>query len=226
MAESTVPGPKPATVAEADFEALFRSTGVDGFLGSPADTAVVYADGTGMFVRVRANKEAWIRGSLWRSGSVEFTLPIASNGTGQTRIDRAVIRLSRTTWELTAAIVQGTPGAGAPGLTTNEPPGGVWELLAADVTVPSGAVAIGAGQVTRREVYVGEQPVVCTSTSRPPHKPGRTIYETDTGRLLVSILNEWRAVAMSGTDQQLTFFLSSTQPPGPASVGKIWLRMP
>ena len=226
MAESTVPGAKPAVVAESGFEALFRSVGVDGFLGSPADTAVVYADGSGMFVRIRAGKEAWNRASLWQSGGSEFTKAIAANSSGQTRIDRVVVRLSRTTWACTAEIVQGTPGAGAPAISQDNPPGGSWDLLAADVTVANGAAVIGAAAVTRREVYVGEQTIVTTSERRPAHKPGRTILETDTGRLLVSIAGGWRAVALSDSDSQVSFTLSASTPAGAPSVGRVWIRMP
>ncbi len=100
-----------------------------------------------------------------------------------------VLRLDRTTWDVTVEVVAGTPGSGAPAATSDTT---TWEMPLAEVTVPTGASTVTAAQVVNRAWYLGEPLIVCTSTSRPPNAPGRRIRETDTGIEYVSTYNQWQ----------------------------------
>lgn len=185
----------------------------DGIIGTPALSDLVYADSSLLGVKIRANRSAMIRGLRWESGGTELTQTVDANTTpSTTRLDLIVLRLSRNPWTVGIAVVKGTP-ASSP--TTPSPTygvdtsTGVWELPLAVVTVPYNTATIGAGQCSFVGWYVGEDgQILCTSTNRPPHHPGRVITETDTGRGYVSVGGTWlalfgnvqsAAVATSGT---------------------------
>ena len=193
MAEASWPSPNHNTgaVNDEEYEKLAHPQAGDGIVGTPADTSVVFADSSGRQVKVRANKFGVVRGRHWDSGSVETTVAVAANSSGSTRIDTAVLRLTRATWDVTFEIVQGTPGAGAPALTQDLGVTGVYEIPLGDATVIDGSTNITAAQFTRREYYLGEQLIVCLSTNRPPHASGRRIWETDTGKEYVSTGVAW-----------------------------------
>lgn len=156
MAQSSWPSPDNSRVVnDFQYERLAVSYGPQaGLVGSPADTALVYGDSTGMQIKVRADRYAVIRGYEWWSGSSEFTKAISANASGSTRTDLVVLRLTRSSWNVTIEIVAGTPGAGAPAVTQNVANSGVWELPIATVTVTSGASTIAAGNVTWLGVYL------------------------------------------------------------------------
>lgn len=150
MAESSWPSPDTSRVVnDFQYERLALSSGpVAGLYGSPADTALIYGDSTGMQIKVRADRYGLVRGNQWWSGGTDFTKTISANASGSTRIDLIVLRLSRTTWNTTVAVVNGTPGAGvAPSPTQNTGSTGVWELPLAAVTVANAAATITAGNV-------------------------------------------------------------------------------
>ncbi|MFB6392641.1 hypothetical protein [Polymorphospora lycopeni] len=190
MAESSYPDP---SVTQLQHERLLGRLGPSGLLGSPADLPLVYADGTGTrTTKIRANRQALVEGYGWENDGVEVTKTHAANSSGQTRIDVVVLRLSRSTWDVTSQIVQGTPGAGPPAVTMQTGSSGVWELPVADVAVASGATTFAGSVVTPRAWYVGDDgQIICTSTTRPPHSPGRQITETNTGQVLVSVGSQW-----------------------------------
>lgn len=169
-------------VSDIELEQLYMPFTANAVVGSPADTSVAYGDSSGMQVKIRLGKHASVRGFHWYSGASDFTLAIGANSSGSTRIDLVVLRLDRSTWNVRAAVVAGTPGSGAPAATQNTGTTGVWELPIAQVTVVNGAATITAGNVKAVNWYCGPQSVVCTSTSRPPATAGLAIYETDTGR--------------------------------------------
>lgn len=157
MAQSSWPSPTTSRVVDdSQYERLGLSySGQGGLIGSPADTNLVYGDSTGMQVKVRADRYAYIRGYEWWSGATEFTKAIGANASGSTRVDLIVLRLSRTTWNVTIEVVAGTPGAGAPAVTQNTGTTGVWELPLATVSVAPSASTITAGNVTFLGVYLG-----------------------------------------------------------------------
>lgn len=158
MAESSWPtlaGSR--VVTDIQWEQMASGFAADGVVGSPTDSAVVYADSTGMQVKIRASKLALVRGHGWYSGASEFTKAIGSNSSGSTRVDRIVLRLTRSTWAVTSEVKAGTPGAGAPALTQDATGSGsgVYEIGLATVTVTNGAATISAGNVAPEARYIG-----------------------------------------------------------------------
>jgi hypothetical protein len=178
-------------VTDIEYELLSARYSDDGVYGSPLSTAVVAAAG-GLNVSIAANVGASVRGHYWTSGDEPITLPIDANSSGATRYDMVVLRLDRSTWEVTAEIRKGVAGAGAPALVRDTGGSGLWEVPLAQATVPAGATSV---TVQRREMYVGARIRPCTSTTRPPYPViGEQAYETDTGRLLVWTGLNWLLV--------------------------------
>lgn len=99
---------------------------------------------------------------------------------------------------------------------------GAWMRLA-DVRINTGDTGeIPAGQITdMRGYYVpGNLHIVCTSTTRPPHKVGRTIYETDTKLKLTSDGTNW---VQNGHPTTHARFFAPTQM---AHGATLWNKMP
>lgn len=195
MAESSWPSPSSGrAVNDVQHEALLTSIGGDGLVGLPTDPAWVYGDSTGRQVKVRPNQYAHLRGHQWTSGTVELIKAVATNTSGQPRIDLAVLGLSRTTWDVTCYIKQGTPASVpvAPALQQDPDTTGIYEIPLATIgPLASGFTTVTAANVTAVAWYLGEPIVLCTSTTRPPHRPGMVIYETDTGKTRRSSGTSW-----------------------------------
>ncbi|MFI2663286.1 hypothetical protein [Micromonospora carbonacea] len=183
-------------VTPREYEDLMHPMAPDGLIGSPALTPLVYADSTLLGVKVRASRAALLRGLRWDSGDTEVSLTVDANSTaGTTRKDLIVLRLSRNPWTIGLAVVKGsalaTPTTPSPtyGEDTST---GVWELPLAEVTVPYNDTVTDAGQCIPLAWYVGSDgQLLCTSTTRPPHEPGRRIRELDTGRSYESNGTVW-----------------------------------
>lgn len=184
MAQASWPSPEHnnRAVTDAEYEQLGVDWSSDGVYGNPTHDAVVTA-GPGLNVTIRADVHASVRGRVWTSGGTDLTLPIASNVSGQTRVDRVVLRLDRSTWTIRAVVKQGTPGGGPPTLTTGSV-FGTYEVLLANVTVLNGAQAV---TVTRGERYAGHRirPATSTPLTDPSPEMCDTRWETDTERLVM-----------------------------------------
>lgn len=201
MAESYYPAPG---VTQLQHERLLGRALPSGLLGTPADQPLIYADGSGTReIRIRASRQAVVEGYGWQNDSVVVTKTLAANSSGSTRVDLVVLRLNRADWSVSVQVVQGTPGAGAPSATRSASTGagsGVYEIELATVTVANGATTLAASTVTEKAWYLGEDgQILCKSTTRPPHQAGRTAFETDTGRWIISNGTSWQnAVDDSG----------------------------
>lgn len=184
MAQASWPSPdhNNRAVTDAEMEQLGVDWSSNGVYGNPTDAAVITA-GPGLNVTLRADVYASVRGRVWTSGGTDTTLPIASNVSGQTRVDRAVLRLDRSDWTVRAVIKQGTPGSGPPVLTTGDG-FNTFEVLLANIAVLNGAAAV---TVTRGERYVGTRirPATSTPLTDPNPNLGDVRWETDTKRLLL-----------------------------------------
>ncbi|MYU21189.1 hypothetical protein, partial [Streptomyces sp. SID8352] len=169
-------------MSDVEYEQLARFFSGAGVYGSPADPAVVRA-GVGLTVTVRPDVFASVHGHCWTSGTTGDTLAIDPNTSGQARVDRVILRLSRTTWTVRAVVKKGTPGGGPPALATG-PEFPNYETLLGNVTVPPGALSV---TVTRGERYVGRTIRVGTSTAQTNPNPevGDITWETDTKRLRI-----------------------------------------
>lgn len=201
MAESNYPAPG---VTQLQHERLLGRALPSGLLGDPGDQPLIYADGAGTReIRVRVSRQAVVEGYGWQNDAVVVTKTLAANTSGSTRVDLVVLRLNRADWSLTVQVVQGTPGAGAPSATRSASTGsgsGVYEIELATVTVANNATTLAASTVTEKAWYLGEDgQILCKSSTRPPHQKGRTAFETDTGRWVISDGTTWRnAVDDSG----------------------------
>lgn len=195
MASVSYPSPayNGGSVTDLEFERLSAPQAPDGLIGVPSDLPLAFADSTGTrVVKVRANRRGLVRGFAYDSGATDIPLTCAANTSGATRIDLIVLRLDRTTWTVKEAVVQGTPGSGAPAAVQNTGAIGVWDLPIASVSVVNGASTLAAGTVTPLAWYVGDDgQILCTPTTRPPHSNGRRIRETTTGRTYESNGTTW-----------------------------------
>jgi hypothetical protein len=154
----------------------------DGVFQSGSD--VVYANSSGLQVFVRSGKRAIVQGRAWYSGSSDVALTLAANSSGSTRTDTVVLRLDRSTWNVTAAVRQGTPGAGPPTLQRDAGDTGLWEIPLADVTVDNGAGSIASGKVYARPLLQSGAVRACNVITdvQALLAPGDIVYEAGTGR--------------------------------------------
>lgn len=193
MAQASWPSPNhnSRAVTDVEYEAVAARFSDDGVYGEPGDTAVVAA-GVGLSVDVRSDVSASVRGHAWTSGTTAVNLTISSNASPWDRIDRVVLRLDRSTWDVTAAVREGTPGSGTPALVQDDGDTGVYELPLATVSVKASATSV---TVTRTEMYVGTRIRPCTSSNRPAApRSGEGAFETDTGRLILWTGSAWTVV--------------------------------
>lgn len=198
MAQSSWPDPgstPPRQIDDRQYELLSARHSDDGLYGVYTDPAPVYADGTGMQVKIRAGLVGSVRGHGWTSGDEVVVLPVDSNSSGQPRLDRVVLRLDRSTWTVRAAVRKGTSGTALPALVRDAGPTGLWEAHLGQVTVPNGAVSIQAGNVVARPLYVGARVRQQHSGSRNPNPiPGEIGYDHDTGRWVGWNGDAWRVI--------------------------------
>lgn len=153
MAQFTIPGAGPVTVDEADNELQFKAlrTGLLSY-GAPP---LIYGDSSGMQFKVRAGQLAMVEGSVWGSGDTDFNVPIGPNAGPGTRLDRAVLQLNRSDWEVTVEVVEGVAGAGLPAIDQDDWPSGVYQYDIGQITVAQGAITISAAAVVPRLIYLG-----------------------------------------------------------------------
>ncbi|MEU9245883.1 hypothetical protein [Streptomyces sp. NPDC048385] len=193
MAQDSWPSPShnARAVTDVEYELLAARFSDDGVYGSPSDTPVVAA-GAGLSVDVRAGVYASVRGHVWYSGTSVTNLAITANASASVRFDRVVLRLDRSTWNVTAVVKTGTPGAGTPDLTKDTGSTGVWEIPLATVSVNPSATGVG---VAAKEQYVGTRIRPCTSISLPdPTAPGELAYQMTDGRLLIWTGTLWKVL--------------------------------
>lgn len=185
MSQASWPSPNHGAPARAVTDAEYphlAPAAADGIFPDTSD--LVYANSSGMQVNVRANRYALVRGHAWSSGNAEFTVPIAANSSGSTRVDTIVLRLDKSTWDVTIAARQGSPGAGAPTLQRDSGDSGLWEIPVCDVTVPNGAASIAAGNVKQRPLLQAGSNRCCSAITdiQSTLVAGDIVYETSTGR--------------------------------------------
>lgn len=91
---------------------------------------------------------AIVYGRWFRIDSTAEVLAIASNSSGNPRIDRVVARLDPVTQTIRVRVIQGTPAGSpaAPGIT--QTPGGTWEMQLARVAVANGFATLTDADIT------------------------------------------------------------------------------
>lgn len=133
-----------STVTEAQWSKMGRWWRGDGVLWDALNKLEVYADSTGMQVKVRSGA-AWIRGHYYESDAQE-TLAISAAHATLNRIDRVVVRLNWTASTISLAVRTGTPAStpSAPAVTQTTT---TWEISLAQVYVGAAVSTIAAGNV-------------------------------------------------------------------------------
>lgn len=141
-----------ASVSEAGWREMMKHMlgSASGVIRGFGNDFATIGDSSGMQVKTNTG-ECFMRGHYGSNASQE-TLSIASNGSGNPRIDIVVLRVHFANNNIVIDVVQGTPAASptAPNVTQNTT---MWETKLADVAVAAGAVTITAANVTDRRTY-------------------------------------------------------------------------
>jgi hypothetical protein len=194
MAQSSWPDPSGGrSVNDLQYEQLVSSYTFDGLVPRSDGADLCYGDSSGMKANFRIGSQVLLRGHMWTSGPSVISVDIDDNTAGQTRYDLVVIRLNRDdSYQATAEVRKGTPGAGLPSYTRTDASDGVWEMPVAQVAVAPSASTIGGSDVTTVGWYINRGgDIQCTSTTRPPHRAGLHIFEMDTKKAYISNGTSW-----------------------------------
>lgn len=191
-------------VTLAEHEQIMARYGLSGLLHRGNGSAPVYADSTGLHVKLRAGVAASILGTRFNALS-ETTIDISANTSGKPRIDLVVLRLRRTesdigekdAYTISPHVIEGVPDTipSEPSPTRDLTPGsGYYDLPLAATDVPSGAVSIAPSQVRPRAWWIsGSGYVGRDDWGRPPVEPGVTWEATDTGAVWIGTASgQWR----------------------------------
>lgn len=180
---------------EADWEIIASQWQDIGVIGSPGDGTLEVSAAGGMSVEV-AIGTATISGFGYETDAAVTVSAIPTEATDD-RVDWIVVKLDRAGPTTVVARVAGTPGAGAPSLTS--PPSGMTYLPLAKVTSRGGATSILASDVVDGRWYVGARIQAVRSGYLPAVTAGRMLYQTDTGRVLLGTASAWVEIVGPGS---------------------------
>lgn len=205
MAEASWPdtGHNSRSVTDIEYEQLVSSYAAEGVIGTPLDQPLAYGDGTGMVVKLRANRFATLRGHIWSSGTADLSYTVTANSSGSTRVDLVVLRLDRNNWTVRAVVKAGAGSSGA--MTKQTGTTGIYEIPLATVTVVNGATAIAVGDVANVAYYAAPPAAVAHSSlnSWVPQTAGRELFNTDTGLRFQTNGNGWKQCLTEGSGMRL-----------------------
>ena len=141
-----------ANTTESGWRAFMRRLSNSGVIRDVGNSLSVYADSTGMQVKVRTG-EVWIEGH-WGAVTVEKVCPVAAAHATLARVDRVVARADFTNNRIEVDVVAGSTATPTvpPDLTQNTT---IWETSLATVSVPAADTGIDAAQVTDARTYGG-----------------------------------------------------------------------
>jgi hypothetical protein len=150
-----------ANVQENQWSKMAQHWVGTGVLKTIMNELLVYADSTGMQVKVKSGA-AYIKGHYYEN-DVEGSLAIASSTT-LPRIDRAILRCDWTTNTIQLAVLQGTPSITpvAPNLTQTT---SRWEISLAQIAVGASVSTISAASVTDERDFGNGQNVLWSGQS-------------------------------------------------------------
>lgn len=180
-------------ISLAEYEQLATPLGLDGLINYNG-VAPVYADSTGLQVKLRASVSAILRGSRYNSQTGEIIAIPGNASAGTTRIDLIVLRLDRAaaapnTYTVKPFRIGGVASANpvAPSPVRNDTidGSGVYDLPLATVSVPYNATTIAALQVTNRAWWVSGSGYTGFQAAMPPAAPGVTFRANDSGNTFI-----------------------------------------
>ena len=145
------------TYGSADWRKYFSSLITDGVIAGIGDEVEVVASSPAAKSVVVSTGAVNVSGAI-REIEAAQTLALADNTSGSTRVDRIIARYSDGDRLIEFAVVEGTPGAGAPALSSGE-------ISLARVSLANGYSTVVAGNITDERDY-------SDYTVRPPfYKP-------------------------------------------------------
>ncbi|MFF4054604.1 tail fiber domain-containing protein [Streptomyces sp. NPDC001708] len=193
------------SITETDYSRLFRefqSTGVADGVGGSAFS--VFADGTGMTVKVNAGF-AIVRGHAIYSTATEVLTVAASNTSS--RVDRVVLRLDPAANSITLAVKTGTTGSSTPPVLTQTDTG-TYEFGLATVTVGANVTSISAASVQGERQFLGNTVGGWTTGTRPASpRTGRLGFNTTT-----STWEFWNGSAWTSLTQSVDWSTLTNKP--------------
>jgi hypothetical protein len=145
-----------ANVTEATWRDMMRHMhqGASGVIRGFANEFSVYADSSGMQVKVRTG-ECWMRGH-WGTSTAEKTLPIATAHATFARKDRVVLRADFTNNRIEVDVLTGTAAA-SPSAPAVSQTSVVWETSLSVVDVPAAVSTISSARPVDNRVYTTAQ---------------------------------------------------------------------
>jgi hypothetical protein len=214
MAEHSFPHedyPVEATpsVTESEYARSIGWASTSGIFGHPTDPAPLFLSGGALYLRV--GTAGRILGVAYENRDTDQEVTIAANAAGSVRLDHVVLRLDWSTMLVRHAVLQGTAGGPLPGLTQVRA-ADEFEISLGQVSIPAGGTVADA-TLTSLAWYLGQDGQIwCTSTTRPPHQAGRRIWETDTGRQMVSDGTTWLRVTEDAGPTTISLATGITAP--------------
>ena len=137
----------------AEWSKMARIWRQDGVIGGVADGLEVYADATGMLVKVKAG-DAYLKGH-YMTNDAEIMLVVPAADAANPRIDRVVMRVDWSSEEIVIAVVQGTPAV-APVPPSLQDTDTVFEQALAKVNVAAGVVTMQPAAVVDERTFSPE----------------------------------------------------------------------
>lgn len=146
-----------SNITEATWRKIMRNSlnGGSGVLQGITDEFEVYADSTGMQVKVRVG-ECWIQGA-WGESTSEKILPIALAPTtpGHTRKDRVILRNDFLGNKIELDVLTGTSSAGTPAIPSCTKDNDKWETSLGVLSIGNSVSTMAAGNVDDQREYQG-----------------------------------------------------------------------
>lgn len=140
---------------------LFSTDGVRQTLNSTSALAVVQHGAGDKSVDVSAGR-LLLQGNFGENSTTK-NLAIASNVSGNPRIDLVVVRITSATPTIQLDILQGTP-AGVPVAPTLTQTAATYEVALAQIAVANGFASIGTAQITDKRAWASAQAIRAPST--------------------------------------------------------------
>ncbi|MEN6522836.1 MAG: hypothetical protein ABFD14_03840 [Anaerolineaceae bacterium] len=141
-----------ASVFTAQWSKMMRTQFKDGVISNYLNDMQVYADSTGMQVKVKSGA-GWIKGHYYENDLEEILAITAANAT-LARWDLVVLEVdwTKTDAQMIAKVITGTPAASPalPALTQNT---SVWQIPLAKVVVGAAVSTIAAGNVSDLRIF-------------------------------------------------------------------------
>lgn len=151
MARTSYPHASTPILNETQWEEFAEHWLRTGVIAAELNELLVYADSTGMQVKVQSGK-GHVKGRYFKSDA-EYVQAIAAADPANPRIDRVILRLNRTAGTLDFALLQGAPAVtpAAPAVTQNTT---LHEISLAQVRVDAAVGTIAAAKVTDERLLV------------------------------------------------------------------------